>query len=156
MSHHIAQFNIAILQEPIEAPRFDAFRARIDAINALAETSPGFVWRLVGDGSDATGLRPLGDDILVNLSVWQSIEQLFAFTYKSAHSGLMARRREWFPNMAGHHMVLWWVAAGHLPDVHEAAARLTHLNQHGPTATAFTFKDRFDPPQWLAASKQSG
>lgn len=142
---HIAQLNIAALTEPIENPRFDAFRAQLDAVNALAEASPGFVWRLVGDGNDATGLRPFGDSTLVNMSVWQTIDHLFDFTYKTAHTTVMARRKEWFPKLASHHMVLWWVPAGHVPDVHEAQERLRHLDRHGPTPRAFTFKERFPP-----------
>jgi hypothetical protein len=141
---HIAQLNIALLEEPIEAPRFDEFRAALDRINALAEASPGFVWRLVGDGNDATGLRPFGPEYLVNLSVWQSIDALFEFTYKTAHTEVMAQRKQWFPKLKSNHMVLWWIKAGQVPSVHEAGERLKHLDAHGPSAHAFTFKTRFD------------
>lgn len=142
----LAQLNIARLEEPIEAPRFDEFRAALDRINALAEGSPGFVWRLVGDGNDATGLRPFGPEYLVNLSVWESIDTLFDFTYKTAHTEVMANRKKWFPKMADHHMVLWWISAGQVPSVAEAGERLAHLNRHGPTPHAFTFKTRFEEP----------
>jgi hypothetical protein len=140
----LAQLNIALLEAPIEAPRFDGFRAALDRINALAEASPGFIWRLVGDGGDATDLRPFGPEWLVNLSVWQDVEALFNFTYKTAHTEVMAQRKSWFPKMASHHMVLWWVPDGHVPTTREAGDRLRRLNEHGPTPDAFTFKVHFD------------
>jgi hypothetical protein len=140
---HLAQLNIAQLEAPIESARFEGFRAALDRINALAEASPGFVWRLVGDGNDATGLRPFGPDVLVNLSVWVSIDALFEFTYQSAHTEIMAQRKLWFPKMPEAHMVLWWIPEGHLPPLTEAGDRLALLRKQGATREAFTFKQRF-------------
>jgi hypothetical protein len=120
------------------------FVAQLDEINALAERSPGFVWRLTGEGNDATSLRPFDDDfIIVNMSVWETLEDLRGYVYKSAHTAVMRRRREWFEQFESVYVALWWVEAGHLPTVGEAKQRLLHLEAHGPTAEAFTFKQPF-------------
>jgi hypothetical protein len=125
-----------------------AFMAQINPVNALADAAPGFVWRLQdGDGPGATALRPCGPDIMVNLSVWQSLEALQDFTYRNgAHLDAMRRRREWFHKMAEHHLVLWWIPVGHLPDINEALDRLDLLRSHGPGPLAFTFREPYGPP----------
>jgi len=144
---HLAQLNIARAIAPLDAPPLADFVAALDRVNALAEASDGFVWRLIGDGGDATSVRVDGDpDVIVNLTVWQSVEALFDFTYKSGHIEIMRRRREWFEAAAAPYLVLWWVPAGHVPTLDEALARLAHLRGHGPTAHAFTFKRRFPAP----------
>jgi hypothetical protein len=124
------------------------FMALIDSINALADAAPGFVWRLEdGDGPGATALRPCGPDIMVNMSVWQTFDALRDFVYRSgAHLDAMRRRREWFRKMAQQHLVLWWVPAGHLPDLGEALHRLDLLRRDGPGPLAFTFNEPCDPP----------
>ena len=143
---HLAQINIARMRAPIDSPVMAGFVAQLDAINTLAESSPGFIWRLVGEGNDATSLRPFDDDfIIVNMSVWQSLEDLRAYVYKSAHTAVMRRRREWFEQFESAFVALWWVAAGHIPTVGEAKQRLLRLEAHGPTAEAFTFKQPFAP-----------
>lgn len=144
-SWHLAQLNIARPRAPIDSPQLAEFVARLDAINALAEASPGFVWRLAGAGGNATDIKVEDPTILVNMSVWASPEALFEFVYKTAHVEVMARRREWFERMALY-QVLWWIPAGTVPTVDEALARLAHLDQHGPTPEAFTFKRRFGVP----------
>lgn len=146
--HHLAQINVARLLYPIDSPELLGFTSRLDAVNALAERAPGFVWRLVGDGNDATSLRPFPDpDVIVNMSVWENVDALFDFTYRQAdHAGVMRGRRDWFARPTSAHMVLWWVPAGHRPTLEEARARLDHLDQHGPTPHAFTFKERFAAP----------
>ena len=147
-THHLAQVNIGRMRAPLESPVMADFVAQLDAINALAESSPGFIWRLTGDGNDATSLRPFDDDfIIVNMSVWETIEDLRAYVYKSAHTAAMRRRREWFELFDGAYVALWWVEAGRTPTVGEAKQRLAHLEQHGPTAEAFTFKQPFAPPK---------
>ena len=147
MSHyHLAQLNIAVMKESLESPGMGDFVANLDRINALAESSPGFVWRLKTDDGDATALRPLGDNVLVNMSVWQDVATLNHYVYKTAHVEIMARRKEWFEKMAEAYAVLWWVPQGHNPTITEAAARLEHLRQHGPTEKAFTFRNAFAPP----------
>lgn len=142
----LAQLNIATTKEPLESPVMADFVANLDRINELAERSPGFVWRLKGEGNDATSLRPLGENVIVNMSVWDGIESLNGYVYRSAHTEIMRRRREWFDRMREMHMVLWWVRHGHQPTVDEGIGRLEHLRQHGPTGFAFTFRTAFPPP----------
>jgi hypothetical protein len=144
--YQLAQINIASLKAPLDSPELRDFVDNLDRINALAESSDGFAWRLVGDGNDATSLRPFGENIIVNMSVWRDVASLKAFAYQSAHAPIMRRRREWFVRMAEAYMVLWWVPAGHQPTVAEAAARLVHLRQHGPTPEAFNFGEAFAAP----------
>jgi hypothetical protein len=151
-THHLAQVNIARMRAPLESTIMADFVAQLDAINALAEGSPGFVWRLTGDGNDATSLRPFDDDfIIVNMSVWATLENLRVYVYKSAHTAAMRRRREWFEQFDGAYVALWWIEAGHTPTVGEAKQRLAHLEQHGPTADVFTFRQPFAAPGTLAA-----
>jgi hypothetical protein len=142
----LAQINIASLKAPLDSPELKDFVDNLDRINALAEASPGFIWRLKGDGNDATSLRPLGDNIIVNMSVWRDVDSLRDFAYKSAHVEILRRKREWFTRMAKAYMVLWWVPEAHEPTVAEAAARLEHLREHGATADAFTFGEAFSAP----------
>jgi len=147
-SYHLAQLNIARLVAPIDSPVLADFVALLDEINQLADQSPGFVWRLQSSDGNATSIRPFDDDhILVNMSVWQSIEQIRAYVYKSAHSAVMRRRREWFEPMKNGYMVLWWVPSGHVPTVAEAKERLEILRTHSDTAAAFTFKHPFAAPE---------
>lgn len=143
---HLAQVNVARMRAPLEDPLMVEFASQLEAINALADESPGFVWRLQTDEGDATALRPYDDDtILFNMSVWESAEALFEYTYKSGHIQLLARRKEWFTHYEGASLALWWVAAGHEPTIDEAKARLVLLREKGPTADAFTFGKRFGP-----------
>jgi hypothetical protein len=145
-NYQLAQLNIGNLVAPLDSPQLKDFVDNLDRINALAESSPGFVWRLVGDGNDATSLRPLGDNVLVNMSVWRDAAALREYVYRSAHAPIMKRRREWFTRMGEAHMVLWWVPAGHQPTIAEAVAKLTLLRERGPTADAFTFGASFAAP----------
>jgi Domain of unknown function (DUF3291) len=118
----------------------------LEPINALADSSPGFVWRLQTEDGDATGIRAFDDDrLIVNLSVWESIDDLAQFVYRSGHVAVMRRRREWFERTAMY-MCLWWVSVDALPSVSDAEVRLAHLREHGPTPFAFTFKQRFPAP----------
>ena len=146
-AYELAQLNIARMKEPLESPGMADFEANLDRINALAESSPGFVWRLQTEEGDATALRPLGEDTLVNVSVWRDVESLNKYVYESAHVEIMRRRKEWFEPHEGHYLVLWWVPVGHEPTVEEAEERLVHLEAHGPSAHAFTLKQRFPAPQ---------
>jgi hypothetical protein len=144
--YQLAQINVGNLAAPLDSPQLKDFVDNLDRINELAESSPGFIWRLKGDGNDATSLRPLGDNVLVNMSVWRDIESLKDYVYRSAHTQIMRRRREFFTRMSESHMVLWWVPAGHEPPVAEAVERLMHLRQHGPSRQAFTFGEAYPPP----------
>ncbi|MFI1566847.1 DUF3291 domain-containing protein [Streptomyces sp. NPDC020490] len=141
---HLAQLNVATLRHPLDDPRTAPFVEMLDPVNAAAEGAPGFVWRLVEEGAaDATGLRPAGENVIVNLTVWESPEALWDFTYRSGHLEVMRRRREWFERHAEAHLALWWVPAGHLPTVGEALERLAHLRAHGPSPRAFTFASSY-------------
>jgi hypothetical protein len=145
---HLAQVNIALPREPLDAPLMRDFVAALAPVNAVADASPGFVWRLQTDDGDATAVRAFGDDrIIVNLSVWETLDALRAFVYSSPeHRAVLARRRAWFERMAEAFLALWWVPAGHMPDVAEAEERVAHLRAHGPTPRAFTFRRHFPPP----------
>ena len=137
----MAQANVARLSAPLDSPELADFVAALKPINELADRSPGFVWRLQTDDGDATAVRAFDDDLLiVNMSVWESAEALADFTYRSGHLAVMRRRREWFEAMAEAHLVLWWVPAGHIPDVEEAKQRLDLLRRTGPSPDAFTFR----------------
>ena len=147
-THDLAQLNIGRIVVPLDSPQMHGFVSRLDEINALAERSPGFAWRLIGEGNDATSLRPFPDDfMLVNMSTWHSLEELRDFVYRSAHRQLLGERQKWFEAMREAFTVLWWVPAGHEPTVDEAKERLTMLREQGPTPAAFTFKDAFPAPQ---------
>jgi len=145
-THHLAQLNIAQLKAPLDSPQLKDFVDNLDRINALAEASPGFVWRLQTPAGDATELRPFGDDVIVNMSVWTGPDALHDYVYRTAHTEILKRRHEWFERIAQAYAVLWWVPVGHAPTVDEAAERLATLRAQGPTARAFTFKQPFPPP----------
>lgn len=130
----------------MDTPALAEFMAQLDPVNAIADAAPGFVWRLQTEDGNATSIPVLGDErLIVNMSVWASIDRLADFVYRSGHVAVMRRRREWFERLKVF-MALWWVPAGHLPTVAEAEERLTHLRSHGPTAHAFTFRQRFPAP----------
>ncbi|MEA2843064.1 MAG: hypothetical protein QOJ69_735 [Actinomycetota bacterium] len=140
-THHLAQANVARLLAPLDSPQLAGFVAGLKPVNELADRSPGFVWRLQTDEGDATSIRAFDDDMLiVNMSVWDSAEALADFTYRSDHRSVMRRRREWFEGATEAHLVLWWVPAGHVPDVEEAKERLDLLRRVGPSPAAFTFR----------------
>ncbi|QIG78355.1 DUF3291 domain-containing protein [Stakelama tenebrarum] len=144
---HLAQINIARLIAPADAPEVAGFFAQLDRVNALADDASGFVWRLQEEGGNATGLQPTPDPrLIVNMSVWSDAESLFEFVYRSAHTPVMARRRDWFERFESAYQALWWVPAGHIPDVDEGLARLWMLDRFGPSPNAFTFKARFPAP----------
>jgi len=144
---HLAQVNIAVLRAPIESPDLADFVALLEPVNGLADGSPGFVWRLQTEDGDATAIRAFDDErIIVNMSVWETVEALGEFVYRSRHLEVLRRRREWFEKMATAYVALWWVPAGTTPTVDEAKRRLDTLESLGPTPDAFTFKEPFPPP----------
>jgi heme-degrading monooxygenase HmoA len=148
-TYHIAQVNIGRVRAPLEDPVMAGFVNRLDEINALADNCPGFVWRLQTPAGNATYLRPYEEDdrILVNMSVWESIEALKNFVYRTAHKELLRQRQEWFEKFTGAYVALWWVPAGHIPCVDEAKTRIAYLDQHGPTEFAFSFQTIFEPDE---------
>lgn len=149
--YQLAQLNIATMKEPLESPGMADFVANLERINALAEASPGYVWRLQDEEGDATAIRPFGEDVLVNMSLWSDVQALSDYVYKSAHTEMLKRRREWFDKVSEAHMVLWWVPAGHRPSVEEAAERLALLREKGASAQAFSFRQAFAAPDALPA-----
>jgi hypothetical protein len=146
IKYDIAQLNIATLLAPIDSPQLSDFVANMDRINALAEESPGFVWRFQTKDGDATGIDYFCSGKTVNLSLWDSIEALHNYVYRSAHVEIIRRKKEWFHKMGEAYMVLWWVPAGHIPSIEEAAQKLSILRERGPSAEAFTFKKIFPVP----------
>jgi hypothetical protein len=146
--YHLAQANIGRIRAPLEDPIMEGFRSQLDPINALADRSPGFVWRLQTEDGNAMAIRPVADDerMAINMSVWESLEALQQFVYRSAHVGPLRDRKQWFEPIEGPILVLWWIPAGHVPTVAEALERLQHLKQNGPSPDAFTFRTPFPPP----------
>jgi len=154
---HLAQINVARLLAPRGDERVAPFFDALDRINALAEASAGFVWRLQSDGGNATDIHATSDSLLlVNMSVWLDPESLFNFVYRSAHTPEMARRREYFGRFEGAYQALWWVPSGHEPSVDEGLSRLWRLDRYGPTREAFTFKVQFPAPCLADAAGEKG
>jgi hypothetical protein len=144
---HLAQVNVARSLAPLNSPRLAEFVANLVPINALADASPGFVWRLQTEAGDATALRVLDGEWLVNLSVWESLESLRAFVYRSAHADVLRRRQEWFERSAEPYLALWWIEAGSIPTLADAEERLLMLRADGPSSRAFRLKESVDAPR---------
>jgi hypothetical protein len=143
-SYHVAQVNIGRIRAELDDPIMSGFMQRLDEINALADASAGFVWRLQTNEGNATYLRPFNDErTLLNMSVWENVEALRNYVYKSVHRELLRQRHEWFEKFEGAYTTLWWVPAGHIPGIDEAKRRLAHLDAHGPSQFAFTFQNVF-------------
>jgi hypothetical protein len=145
--HQLAQLDIALPAEPLTSARLAGFVELLEPVNALADTSPGFVWRLQTEDGDATAVRGFGDDrLIVNLTVWESLEALATYVYGGFHAEEVRRRREWFTHIREAYTVLWWVPARERPTVAEAERRLESLRRHGPTPYAFGVRSAFPPP----------
>ena len=146
-AYHLAQINIALMKAPIDDPMMDEFAAALNEVNAVADRSPGFVWRLQTSSGNATNIRTYPDPrMLVNLSVWQNVEQLRSYVYKSLHGEFFARRRNWFEQYQGKHFAMWWIPAGCLPTVEEGKAKLEYLTLCGDSPECFTFAKPYSPP----------
>lgn len=144
---HIAQINVGRLVAPIDDPRIQPFVDRLDAVNAVADAAPGFVWRLQDDTGNATSILVTDDPFfLINMSVWTDIESFTDFVYGDAHKPLLSQRLDWFERPRGPILAMWWVPAGHIPTPDEGIARLDHLKAHGPGPHAFTLAKPFPPP----------
>ena len=152
MSYLLAQVNIGQLREPLDSPALVDFMAALDPVNALADAAPGFVWRLQTEDGNATAVRAFEWDaadsagVVVNMSVWESVEALAGFVYSDEHRQIMRRRREWFERMAVAHTALWWIRRGTVPTTDDAEDKVRHLRAHGPTPAAFTLRVHFPPP----------
>jgi hypothetical protein len=151
-ARHLAQLNIGRFRYPTDDPRMSDFMNNLDLINALAERSQGFVWRLKDGGGNATSFRPFPDpQMAVNLSVWESVEALERYVYQSVHKRFYGRREEWFDKMATPHFVMWWIPAGHVPTLDEAKERLEYLATHGPSDRAFGWDGAPTAQLWKTA-----
>ncbi len=147
MNFHLAQINIARLIAPIDDPKIAEFVAQLAPINAVADAAPGFVWRLQSASGNATDIVYSDDPfIIVNMSVWESVEALRNYVYSSEHIQVFRDRAKWFEKMEKPHYCLWWIPAGHIPAVSEGRERLEHYQQHGPTPHAFWFSRHFPAP----------
>lgn len=143
-SFHLAQLNVAKMKADIDDPIMKGFVDNLEEVNAIADNSPGFVWRLETDEGDATDIRVFEDNmLLVNMSVWESIDDLKKFVYESFHLEILKRKKEWFDKFDGAFQVMWWVRAGTIPDVDEAKARLSYLQKYGASELAFNFQLSF-------------
>jgi len=144
---HVAQINIARLRHPIDAPESAGFRDNIDRMNALGESQPGFVWRGVGPEFDAIDTDGKADPMLtINTTVWDSIEALAAFAYRTDHREFVRNRSDWFVDLGRPSLAIWWIEAGRVPSLADGMAKLDLLHRLGSTAEAFDFKTRFESP----------
>jgi heme-degrading monooxygenase HmoA len=145
--YHLAQINIARMLAPIDDLVMAEFVAQLAPVNALADETPGFVWRLQTESGDATGIKVYDEDmIIVNLTVWESAEALREFVYKNAHYGVLHDRKRWFEKFEDPYYAMWWIPAGQLPSIEEGKERLEYLREHGDSYYAFSFKHVFPMP----------
>lgn len=149
MTYHLAQINVARGKGPLESPIMEGFTAQVDAVNAVAESSPGFVWRLVDlDAGGVSANEVFSDPLMIaNMSVWESVEALKDYVYRNLHGQVFRDRKQWFDELDGPAMALWWIRAGERPTLADAKRRLELLAQQGPTAEAFTFREMFAMPR---------
>jgi hypothetical protein len=148
----LAQVNIGRLLAPLDSEQLADFVAALEPVNAVADAAPGFVWRLQTEDGNATAVQAFEWDragsagVLVNMSVWESVEALAAYVYSDTHRQVLKRRRQWFERMAEAYAALWWIPARHTPTTAEAEGRVLHLREFGPTPYAFTLREHFGPP----------
>lgn len=148
MTHHLAQINIARLVAPLDDPRIAEFVAQLEPINALADEAPGFVWRLKSESGNATDIAYSDDSfVIVNMSVWESLDALRTYAYKSDHAKVFRDRAKWFKKMEKPSYCLWWIPIGHIPSVAEARERLEHYQVHGATPYSFWFSQHYPQPR---------
>jgi hypothetical protein len=153
MAYQLAQVNIGRLLAPLDSQQLSGFVAALDPVNASADLAPGFVWRLQTDEGNATSVQAFEWEVqgafgvIINMSVWRSIEQLTDWVYGPFHRAVLVQRRNWFERVSEATTALWWVREGHVPSTNEAESRVLHLREHGPTPTAFTFKAVFPAPE---------
>jgi hypothetical protein len=148
---HLAQLNVARAVDDLESPRLADFMAALDGVNAIAERSPGFVWRLKSDAGNATDIN-VSDDarLIVNMSVWETPEHLEQFVWNTVHARVYGKKAKWFEAPATPHLVMWWVPIGHTPTTDEAMARLAHLTAHGASEHAFGWESLPNVKLWMS------
>ena len=162
MAHVLAQVNIGRLLAPVESPLLADFMAALDPVNAAADGAPGFIWRLQTEDGNATAVRAFEWDaagsagVIMNMSVWESVEALAAFVYSDVHRQVLRRRREWFALMREAYTALWWIERGQVPAAADAEDRIRHLRKHGPSPYAFTMRLHFPPPGAAESGPQAG
>ncbi len=140
----LAQLNIALAKYALDAPEIKDFVDNLDKVNAIAESSEGFVWRLKDESGDATNIKAFDDpNMIVNMSVWDSVDSLKNFMFRTHHRDFMRRKGEWFHRLAEDTYVLWWVEDAHIPSLDEAIERLEHLREMGDSPYAFTLQNQF-------------
>ena len=154
---HLAELNIAHLKDRLDSPLLADFVAALDEVNTAADAADGFIWRLKEEADDtsqasggagnATDFRPFGPDFIVTLSLWRDVASLRRYMLGNPHQPIMARRTQWFHRMTGPHLVMWWVPAGHIPSLSEAAKKLQQIADYGPSQDAFDFNMSFFPPE---------
>jgi hypothetical protein len=148
----LAQVNVSRLLAPLSSPRLAGFVAASAPVEAAGAAAPGFVWRTHAEVPRGARTHPfawdLGDSagLVVNLSVWDSLEALDRFVHADPHRAALRQRRAWFAPHPEAASVLWWVPEGHRPRLTEAEERLRHLRMHGPTTYAFTAAHPSPPP----------
>lgn len=147
--HYLAEINVAKMKGVnIDDPIMKEFVDNLDKVNAIAENSPGFIWRLKDDDNNATGFNPYNDETkIINISVWESIEALENYVYKTFHTDFLKRRKEWFRRYGKVHIALWWIPEGQFPTIEEAVAKLAYLEQNGASELIFDFRNKFPMPQ---------
>jgi hypothetical protein len=148
---HLAQLNIAKAKYALDAPEIKEFVDNLDPVNLLAESSSGFIWRLKDESGDSTSIQAFPDpNIIVNMSIWDSVDSLKNYMFRTHHRDFLRRKSEWFESIPEDSYVLWWVPKGHIPTIEEAVAKLEHLRSNGDTATAFSFKSNFSIAEYIA------
>ncbi|MEZ8575517.1 DUF3291 domain-containing protein [Vibrio splendidus] len=140
----LAQLNIALAKYPLDEPEIKEFVDNLELVNGIAESSEGFVWRLKDESGDATNIQAFDDpNMIVNMSVWDSVDSLKNFMFRTHHRDFMRRKGDWFHRLPEDTYVLWWIEEDHIPTLEEAIERLEHLREIGDTPYAFTFKTSF-------------
>jgi hypothetical protein len=147
----LAQINVARAVDDLDSPRLASFMAALDGVNAVAERSPGFVWRLKSDAGNATDIT-VSDDarFIINMSVWESAAHLEQFVWNTVHARIYDKKANWFEAPKTPHLAMWFVPAGHQPTVEEAMERLGHLTAHGPSAHAFGWESLPNVRLWMS------
>ena len=140
---HLAQVNIAKRLALLDDPIMQDFINNLDKINAIADSSDGFIWRLKDEDKDEAVNVFHDDSLVINMSVWEDLDSLFNYTYNSGHIEVFKRKKEWFSKMKMMHMAFWYVPEGYKPTFQDAKNRLNYLNAFGETPYAFSFKSKF-------------
>ena len=132
----LAELNVGYAAYPLDDPRMSGFMDNLDTINALAERSPGFVWRMKSDSGNATDISVPGDtEMISNMSVWEDVASLGNYVFNTVHARFYKRKEEWFQAMTSHHFVMWMVEDNHTPDLAEAMDRMEYLQNTGRQTT---------------------